>query len=167
MRRLTDCELKLNLTLSPSWFGPTQLFCMLKFQRVQNAAARLVCNAKKSDHVQPLLHQLHWLPVSSRIHYKVASICYNSVVGSGPQYLTDLLQKYTPQRQLRSSFDSRLLCIARVSTKSFGERSFSHFGPALWNNLPFDLRHSMSLTSFRRSLKTYFFLKISQSCLKN
>ena len=128
-----------------------------KLQRVQNAAARLVCNAKKSDHVQPLLHQLHWLPVSSRIHYKVASICYNSVVGSGPQYLTDLLHKYTPQRQLRSSLFSRRLCIPRVSTKTFGERSFSHFGPALWNNLPFDLRHSMSLTSFRRSLKTYLF----------
>ena len=35
-----------------------------KLQKVQNAAARLVCKAKKSDHIHPILETLHWLPVN-------------------------------------------------------------------------------------------------------
>ena len=34
---------------------------------VQNAAARLVSGSRKYDHVSPVLHQLHWLPVDKRI----------------------------------------------------------------------------------------------------
>ena len=42
--------------------------CLLdKLQKVQNAAARLVCKAKKSDHIHPILETLHWLPVTHRI----------------------------------------------------------------------------------------------------
>ena len=128
-----------------------------RLQHVQNAAARLVFKAKKFDHVQPLLRKLHWLPITSRIQYKISSICFKSVVGIGPQYLTDLLHQYIPRRPLRSSSDSRLLCVPRVSTKTFGERSFSYIGPTSWNHLPFDLRHSKSLSTFRHSLKTHLF----------
>ena len=34
-----------------------------KLQKVQNAATRLVCKAKKSDHIHPVLETLHWLLV--------------------------------------------------------------------------------------------------------
>jgi len=34
-----------------------------------NAAARLVFSAMKSDHVSPLLHELHWLRVPGRIRF--------------------------------------------------------------------------------------------------
>ena len=33
-----------------------------KLQSVLNAAARLVCSARKYDHITPLLSDLHWLP---------------------------------------------------------------------------------------------------------
>ena len=42
-----------------------------KLQKVQTAAARLVCKAKKSDHIHPILETLHWLPVTHRIQYKM------------------------------------------------------------------------------------------------
>ena len=78
-----------------------------KLQKVQNAAARLVCRAKKSDHIHPILETLHWLPVTHRIQYKISTICFNSISGTAPQYLSDLLQPYTPARQLRSASDTR------------------------------------------------------------
>ena len=78
-----------------------------KLQKVQNAAARLVCKAKKSDHIHPILETLHWLPVTHRIQYKISTICFNSISGRAPQYLSDLLQPYTPARQLRSASDTR------------------------------------------------------------
>ena len=40
-----------------------------QLQRVQNACARLVCNAFKYCHISPLLMDLHWLPVRFRIEF--------------------------------------------------------------------------------------------------
>ena len=128
-----------------------------KLQKVQNAAARLVCKATKSDHIHPILETLHWLPVTHRIQYKISTICFNSISGTAPQYLSDLLQPYTPARQLRSASDTRTVVAPRVNTKTFGERSFSYTGPSVWNNLPQTLRHSDSTSSFKAALKTHLF----------
>ena len=39
--------------------------------------------------------KLHWLPISERIKYKVACMCFSAVSGSGPAYLSELLHVYT------------------------------------------------------------------------
>jgi len=62
---------------------------------------------------------------------------------------------YTPARTLRSS-DTNLLSVPRVRT-CFGSRSFSVAAPTVWNFLPFDIRNSCSIASFRRKLKTFYF----------
>ena len=71
--------------------------------------------------------------------------------------LSDLLQPYTPARQLRSASDTRTFVTPRVNTKTFGERSFSYAGPSVWNNLPRTLRYSDSTSSFKAALKTHLF----------
>ena len=60
-----------------------------------------------------------------------------------------------PSRQLRSSADTRLLRLPSAHLKSSGERAFLHQGPLLWNNLPYSLRHSSSIPSFKFALKTH------------
>ena len=90
----------------------------------------------RSKRKNPILETLHWLPVTHRIQYKISTICFNSISGTAPQYLSDLLQPYTPARQLRSASDTRTFVTPRVNTKTFGERSFSYAGPSVWNNLP-------------------------------
>ena len=119
--------------------------------------SRLVGKAKKSDFVHPIHETLHWLPVTHCIQYKIATSCFSSIYGTAPQYLSDLLQPYTPARQLRSASDTRTFVIPRVNPKTFGERSFSYAGPSLWNNFPQTLRHSDSTSSFKAALKTYRF----------
>ena len=86
-----------------------------------------------------------------------SDICCNSISGTAPQYLSDLLQTYTPARQLRSASDTQTFVTPRVNTKTFGERSFSYAGPSVWNNLPQTLRHSDSTSSFKAALKTHLF----------
>jgi hypothetical protein len=49
---------------------------MSKLQRVQNSLARVVTYTKRAEHIHPVLHQLHWLPVNYRINYKVATLAY-------------------------------------------------------------------------------------------
>ena len=50
-----------------------------KLQKVQNAAARLVCKAKKSGLIHPILETLHQLPVTHRIQHKMSTIFFNSM----------------------------------------------------------------------------------------
>ena len=135
--------------------------CLLhKLQRIQNNAARMVLRRSKFEHVTPLLHTLHWLPISNRIDYKLSTLSFAVVSGSAPSYLSDLIHLYTPSRPLRSSSDTRLLQQPLVKTKSYGERSFSFQAPAVWNTLPLSLRHADSLSAFKSNLKTHLFSKL-------
>ena len=65
--------------------------CLLDgLQPVVNAAARLICNRRKYDHVAPLLRDvLHWLPVPFRIEYKLCLLVFQSLHGAAPEYLRD------------------------------------------------------------------------------
>ena len=112
------------------------------------------CKARKCEHIHPILKTLYWLPVTHRIQYKMSVI---SIPGTAPQHLSDLLQTFTPARQLRSVSDTRTFVTPRVNTKTFSERTFSYAGPFVWNNLPQTLRHSDSSSSFKADLKTHLF----------
>ena len=47
-----------------------------KLQRLQNSAARLVTRTKTSEHIPPVLFNLHWLPVQQRIIFKLLLNAY-------------------------------------------------------------------------------------------
>ena len=130
-----------------------------KLQKVQNSAARLVTQTRKRNHITPVLHSLHWLPVQARIEYKLAVLCHNFFSGSLPHYLSSCLTVYHPSRNLRSSSDHRVLVKPSVRTKAFGERSFSFSAPLVWNSLPLSLRHIETVAAFKRALKTFLFRK--------
>ena len=102
-------------------------------QRIQNNAARLVLLKLKRQHVTPLLKQLHWLPIQTRIDYKLAALGFRHFDGSLPQYLSSGLDIYQPSLSLRSSND-RLLRVPRWKLKSFGYRSFRYQGLVVWNS---------------------------------
>ena len=108
-------------------------------------------------HSTPLLEKLHWLPISECIKYKVACMCFNAINGSGPAYLSELLHVYAPSRTLCSSSDTCMLKIQRYKCKTRGFHTFSCFGPHIWNSLPQDLRHCVTLSSFKAKLKTILF----------
>lgn len=55
------------------------------------------------DHVAPVLHHLHWLPVSFRIDSKVLRPVFKALHGLTPVYITDTLSFYDPPRTLRSA----------------------------------------------------------------
>ena len=51
-----------------------------KLQRVQNAAARLILGIGKFSHITPALYELHWLPVSLRIDYKILLLTFKCIL---------------------------------------------------------------------------------------
>ena len=126
-------------------------------QKVQNSAARLILKASRRQPCTPLMKQLHWLPVSERIKYKTACLCFSCIIDLAPLQLSELVQTYIPSRALRSADDSRILKVPSYKRKTHGYRSFSCCGPALWNSLPYNVRHSATTASFKSSLKTHLF----------
>ena len=61
-----------------------------KLQSVQNMAARMVSGVRRSEHITPVLQDLHWLPVSQRVVFKTALMVWKCVHGVAPAYLSDL-----------------------------------------------------------------------------
>ena len=74
-----------------------------KLQLLQNSAARIVKQIKKTDHITPILAELHWLPVTFRIKYKLLLFAFKVYHDTAPQYLLELLHPYVPSRNLRST----------------------------------------------------------------
>ena len=63
--------------------------------------------AKTSDHVSPLLEQLHWLPVHKCIDFKILTIIFKCYSDCAPSYVKELITLYQPNYSgLRSSSDS-------------------------------------------------------------
>ena len=126
-------------------------------QKIQNFAARLVLLAPHHHHSTPLLEKLHWLPISEHIKYKVARMYFSAISGSGPAYLSEPLHVCTPSHTLCSSSDTHMLEIQQYIRRTRGFRTFSCFGPHIWNSFPQELRHCSTLSSFKAKLKTFLF----------
>ena len=84
-----------------------------KLQRIQNAAARLICQQSRFCHITSLLFDSHWLPVKFRIEFKVLLITFKALKVLAPTYIGSLISiKSTSRRyDLRSSNDSLLLIL--------------------------------------------------------
>ena len=134
-----------------------------KLQRVQNAAARLILGIGKFSHITPALYELHWLPISLRIDYKILILTFKSIYGLAPTYLSDLIIiKSNSLYNLRSTGKLLLDHPKGKMLTTLGATSFSA-APKLWNELPVELRQATSLNSFKSRLKTYLFKKFFYS----
>ena len=129
---------------------------IVKVQRVQNAAARLVLRVPRHEHITPALEELHWLPVRQRIAYKILLITYKALHGTAPGFISNLIQRYAPARILRSNSASRLV-VSKTSTKTYGDRAYASAAAKLWNDLPVTIRQAPSLSVFKSHLKTHLF----------
>ena len=127
-------------------------------QLVQNAAARLLTETKKRDHISPVLASLHWLPVKSRIEFKILLLTYKALNDQAPSYLKELIVPYVPARALRSQ-NAGLLVVPRICKSRMGGRAFNYQAPLLWNLLPDSVRGADTLSTFKSRLKTFLFDK--------
>ena len=102
---------------------------------------------KRSDHVTPILKNLHWLPVEKRIEFKILLIAYKTIHGQSADYLKPLIEMYQASRTLRSSSFS-LLCPQTAKTENYGCTAFSFVAPKLWNSLPEDIKNAKTVIFF-------------------
>lgn len=130
-----------------------------KLQLVQNSLARLITGTRKFDHITPVLARLHWLPVSSRITYKIATLTYKTLTTAQPGYLSSSIHRRTLPIATRSATHNRLSQPdIRNFRSDFSRRGFSNSAPTVWNNLPVDITDSSnSRDVFATRLKTHLY----------
>ena len=129
-----------------------------KLQYIQNSTARVLMRARKHEHITPILQSLHWLPVSSRINFKILLFTHKCIYGHAPTFLQELITLQSTTRTLRST-NTLLLQVPSTRFSTMGDRAFCSAAPRLWNSLPTQLRATQSLDSFKTGLKTFLFRK--------
>ena len=123
---------------------------MHQLQLIQNACAKAITGKYKYDHMDNDLNKLHWLSVRKRVVFKICLLSYKAVNGLAPKYLNDMFNYAHYGHTIR-------LIVPHRATKGYGDRSFSVIGPKFFNVLPETVKQSLTVDSFKSSLKTYLF----------
>ena len=103
---------------------PSDVCSPYKILQHASSRGRILTSARKYEHITPILKNLHWLPVASRIGYKILLLTYCAINKISPAYIQQLITPYVPARELRSE-DMCLLNVPSSRLQRFGGRSFN------------------------------------------
>jgi hypothetical protein len=129
---------------------------LVKLQRVQNKAARLIVGVGKYEHISDHLRLLHWLPVEERVLFKTTLITFRCLNKTAPTYWSSHVKLYEPKGDLRS-IHSRTIVAPSFKLGKYEGRSFTCAAPSVWNALPLSVRSETNQQQFKRRLKTHLF----------
>jgi len=118
-----------------------------RWQRVQNAVARLIFELSPSEHITPCLLQLHWLPICWRVQFKLC--CFMHAVVSRRCHTVAF-------RSTTVIF--RLFCRPTVDKDQVRRTGLSRT-PARLRGTHYRarIRETVDSASFRKLLKTHYF----------
>ena len=128
---------------------------LLRIQRIQNTAARLILQRDRWSSARVMLNELHWLPMKKRISFKVLLVLYKAMYGLTPDYITLLATPYVPMRHLRSANDN--LLVVPKTQLNYGDITFTVAAAKMWNKLPAVIKLSGNVDIFKKNLKTHLF----------
>ncbi len=74
-----------------------------KIQLVQNAITRVVVKLKKYDHITEARKALHWLPIETRIKFKIIMLTWKALNKMAPSYIKHMLKIKEGRLGLRSN----------------------------------------------------------------
>ena len=157
--RLIHAFVTSKLDINNSLYYGIKDYLMNNLQHVMNTAARILTRTPRFTHITPTLQDLHWLPVKSRVEFKINVMTFKALHSEAPQYVTEMIEQKVPLYRSSRSDGQNILKQPKSRTKSYGDRSFYCCSPHLWNNLPTDIRLCNNLSTFKRMLKTHLFEK--------
>lgn len=124
-----------------------------RLQKLQNIGMRVLLKMNRFTSIQFMLNKLGWLNIRQFLDFSVMVFIYKVKTNMLPSYLGDRLVEnnkiYSYQTRSANSF---YLC--NVNTQ-LGFKSVFYNGIRKYNNLPEDIKSTISLNLFRRKLKNY------------
>ena len=142
---------------------------ILRLQRIQIQAARILTNTPRRDHITEVLIDLHWLRIGERIVYKLLIVTFKAFIDrTAPLYLCELIeqQKSSTNTRTRLANDAFLLKLPPPSSNcsdTFFDRSFTYGAPYEWNKLDERVRRLSNFDMFKSEIKTVLFLRYFNS----
>ena len=76
---------------------------LLRIQRIQNTAARLILQLNRWSRTTTMLNESHWLPINKRISFKALLMLYKAIHDLARDYIRVLATPYVPQQTTISS----------------------------------------------------------------
>ena len=124
-----------------------------------NNTVRVIYNIPKFSrtHISPLTASLHWLPIKSRIIYKISLIIHNAYHNNYPDYICSLITKRINKINTRKAYLDMLVVPLSLNMTTTNRRSFYISAPTIWNSLPQKIRSTTSTAVFKKLLKTYLY----------
>ena len=125
-------------------------------QRILNAAARIK-KTQKFQHISPVLRNLHWLPVTKRIEFKILTITYKALNGMA-RPTSVIYCRFITQTEIFYTVLHYWSIIGSTYPSDTGIRCllfFCSYAPTLWYFLPVDNKNAQTLFLFKRKLKTF------------
>ena len=117
--------------------------------------ATLSSTDKTATSAGPLLNSLHWLPVHSRINFKIATITYKSLHSQSQATLfpcsTIICRLGISVHPIHCFF------LPTQQKTNFDLHAFQSAAPNIWNKLLIDVKSACSISSFKAHLKTHYF----------
>ena len=134
--------------------GCTESECDL-LEHVQYEAAKIVTGAIKGISKHRLVLELGWQEVRSRRAVHKVILYYKIANNFCPNYLKNLLSLQVSERTSYSLRNLKHFTLFASRTERFN-KSFFPSTTRLWNNLSIDVRSTLSLSVFKKSLLSYF-----------
>ena len=134
-------------------YGITTKEQIERVQKLQNFAARVAHGeARKYDHITPVMKELEWLRIQNKITFDICIFTYKICHNMLPNWLFSFPAIH--DIVVRPTRQSSNLYIARKKT-DIGTRAISIKGPKSWNAIPSTIQNQTSLISFKGKLKKY------------
>ena len=110
--------------------------------------------------------RLHWLPIRTRIVFRIATLTYKS--SGQPAYLRELICLCQPSHSLWSS--NQLLLTVPLANLTIGQRAFlrkskfmalkkpgnlGEIADVIWNAIPLSVRDAPYISTFKHRLKLF------------
>lgn len=128
-----------------------------RVQKLENFASKIAFGgARKYDHVTPILSELKWLNINSKITFDICIFTYKICNKLLPDWLFVL--PTVGNIMTRNTRQSNNLFIKRTCT-DVGARSILVKAPTMYNSIPENIKNSSSLHIFKEKLKKYLLNK--------
>ena len=122
-----------------------------KIENLQKRALRFLCNDYEISY-----EELFSKSSTSSMNVKrLRALCvelYKTINKLNPDFMRDLFKLRFTNRPVREKYKMNMI-IPEFNQVSYGKKSLRTFGPKLWNSLPYHIKSSENLESFKRTIK--------------
>ena len=126
-----------------------------RIQKFQNRSARIITKLYGYDlSGLSIVKMLGWLNVKQRYDFLFCSLIHKCLFLIVPRYLSDNLVNLDDVQQRDTGLTGQNMLHVPFARTSLFSRSFSVYGPSLWNAVPLNLRFIQDINEFKACYKS-------------